>query len=268
MNMNINILNVSVALLQKGEYTLTLIKDGNEKLIKICHMNGNYGFIEQYQFNSVVEMINYYTVNSLSMYNKTLDITLSNPICFPYDDDETQPQGDIRLLSEELIRCSQILQQREQALDQKKTEFNDIREELREKSLHQIVFGNSENMFRSQIALIESFMCKPLGAAGSGTGTGGTAGGNASNAGGTGGAAGGGNNAGVNNAATRQEEQKHMRENLEKLKKHLEEIHKKMEIQNLYIKARKDEEQLLERQINASKPELQDLQLRKDKHIE
>lgn len=268
MNININALYLSVALLQKGEYTLTLIKDGNEKLIKICHMNGNYGFIEQYQFNSVVEMINYYTVNSLSMYNKTLDITLSNPICFPYDDEETQPQGDIRLLSEELIRCSQMLQQREQALDQKKTEFNEIREELREKSLHQIVFGNSENMFRSQIALIESFMCKPLGGtAGSGTGTGGTTGGNASNAGGTG-APGAGNNPAVNNAATRQEEQKHMLENLEKLKKHLEEIHEKMDIQNLYIKTRKEAEQLLERQINASKPELQDLQLRKDKHIE
>lgn len=259
-----------LSLLQKGEYTLTLMKDGNEKLIKICHMNGNYGFIEQYQFNSVVEMINYYTVNSLSMYNKTLDITLSNPICFPYDDDESQPQGDIRLLSEELIRCAQILQQREQALNQKKTEFNDIREELREKSLHQIVFGNSENMFRSQIALIESFMCKPMVAPGTGTGTGAGGGGNSSATGGAGGAAGGNAGAGanINNAATRQEEQKHMRDNLEKLKKHLEEIHEKMEIQNLYIKTRKEEEQLLERQINASKPELQELQLRKDKHIE
>lgn len=71
------------ALSMKGEYTLTLMKDGCEKLIKICHMDRKYGFIETDLFNSVVEMINYYKENSLSMYNKTLDITLSNPIVRP-----------------------------------------------------------------------------------------------------------------------------------------------------------------------------------------
>ncbi|KAH8403047.1 hypothetical protein KR222_003745 [Zaprionus bogoriensis] len=247
---------------KKGEYTLTLIKDGNEKVIKICHMNGNYGFIEQYPFNSVVEMINYYTVNSLSMYNKTLDITLSNPICFPYDDDETPAQGDMRKLCEELRRCAQMLLQCEQALDQKKTAFNEIREELMEKKLHQIVFDNAEKMFHSQIALIESYMLKPLGNSGTGAG-------NASNASSAGGAAASGGAAGGNSASIiRQEDEKHMRDNLAKLKEQLEGINDKIDMLNLYIKTRKEEEQLLERQINASKPELQELQLRKDKHIE
>ncbi|XP_062120739.1 phosphatidylinositol 3-kinase regulatory subunit gamma [Drosophila sulfurigaster albostrigata] len=248
---------------KKGEYTLTLMKDGNEKLIKICHMNGNYYFVEKYPFNSVVEMINYYTVNSLKMYNKTLDITLSNPIYCPYDDDEAQPQGDIRLLSDEFIRCSQLLLQREQALDQKKTAFNEIREELVEKKLHQSVFCNAEKMFRSQIALIESFMIKPVNIGGGTTTTGSTTGGT------TGSIVGGGvNNVGGCNNAKWQEEHEHMQDNLAKLKCHLEGMHNKMDTLNLYIKTRKEEEQLLERQINASKPELQELQLRKDKHIE
>ncbi|KAH8378366.1 hypothetical protein KR093_010955 [Drosophila rubida] len=247
---------------KKGEYTLTLMKDGNEKLIKICHMNGNYGFVEKYLFNSVVEMINYYTVNSLKMYNKTLDITLSNPIFCPYDDDDAQPQGDIRFLSDEFIRCSQLLLQREQALDQKKTAFNEIREELLEKKLHQSVFCNAEKMFRSQIALIESFMVKPVnvGGGGGGTTTGTTTG---ATAGGV-----GVNNVGGCNSAKWQEEQEHMQDNLAKLKVHLESMHSKMETLDLYIKSRKENEQLLERQINATKPELQELQSRKDKYIE
>ncbi|KAM8717080.1 hypothetical protein ACLKA7_003878 [Drosophila subpalustris] len=213
---------------KKGEYTLTLMKDGNEKLIKICHINGNYGFVEKYQFNSVVEMINYYTINSLKMYNKTLDITLSNPIYCPFDDDDAQPQGDIRVLSDEFIRCSQILLQREQALDQKKTAFNEIREELRERKLHQCAFANAEKMFRNQIELFESYMLN----------------------------------------ANKENPELQLQYNLSNLKAYLKEVVGQMETMNLDIKARKEDEQLLERQINASKPELQELQLRKDKHIE
>ncbi|EDW11237.2 phosphatidylinositol 3-kinase regulatory subunit gamma [Drosophila mojavensis] len=231
---------------KKGEYTLTLMKDGNEKLIKICQINDNYGFVEKFQFSSVVEMINHYMTNSLKMYNKTLDITLSNPIVCPFYED-SQPQGDLRLLCDAFVRCSQLLLQQEQALDQKKKSFNAIREELAEKKLHQSVFGNAENMFRSQIASIESFMNKPpVNATGIGTG-----------AGGAGGA-----------QCSRQEVEQHMRENLLRMNTHLKVMHAKMERLNQEIKMRKEEEQLLERQINASKPELQELQLCKDKHIE
>ncbi|XP_064540941.1 phosphatidylinositol 3-kinase regulatory subunit gamma [Drosophila montana] len=232
---------------KKGEYTLTLMKDGNEKLIKICQMNDNYGFVENFQFSSVVDMINHYTTNSLKMYNKTLDITLSYPMVCPFYD-EAQPQGDLRVLSEQFIRCSQLLLQQEQALDQKKTAFNAIREELAERKLQQRVFGNAENMFFRQIALIESYMIKPPVNASSGS----------SPAAGTGGVG----------TCSRQDVQQHMHENLMHMKEHLKVMHAKMERLNQDIKARKEEEQLLERQINASKPELQELQLRKDKHIE
>lgn len=63
-----------------NEYTLTLRKGGSNKLIKICHRNGKYGFTEPFTFNSVVELVNYCCQQSLSQFNKALDIKLLHPV--------------------------------------------------------------------------------------------------------------------------------------------------------------------------------------------
>ncbi|XP_050705472.1 phosphatidylinositol 3-kinase regulatory subunit alpha-like isoform X2 [Eriocheir sinensis] len=63
-----------------NEYTLTLRKGGSNKLIKICHRNGKYGFTEPYTFNSVVELVNYCCQQSLIQFNKALDIRLLHPV--------------------------------------------------------------------------------------------------------------------------------------------------------------------------------------------
>lgn len=63
-----------------GEYTLTLRKGGTNKLIKICHRNGKYGFTEPYTFDSVVDLINHFRHCSLSLYNASLDIKLLYPV--------------------------------------------------------------------------------------------------------------------------------------------------------------------------------------------
>ena len=63
-----------------NEYTLTLRKGGSNKLIKICHRSGKYGFTEPYNFNSVVELVNYCCQQSLSQFNKALDIRLLHPV--------------------------------------------------------------------------------------------------------------------------------------------------------------------------------------------
>ncbi|XP_033149789.1 phosphatidylinositol 3-kinase regulatory subunit alpha [Drosophila busckii] len=168
-----------------------------------------------------------------------------NPIYCPHDDNEVQPQGDMRSLSDDLIRYSQLLLQQKQQLDQKKTSFNAIREELIEQKQNQGAFVQAEKMIRSQIAILESFMKVPP-----------------VNANGTGSCAASAANV---SCSTRQEEHEHMRENLSKLKAHLEIILSKESSLNMYIKMRKEEEQLLERQINATKPEIQELLMRKDK---
>jgi len=63
-----------------GEYTLTLRKGGSNKLVKICHDKGKYGFSSPFHFNSVVDLVVYYQKNSLKDYNKTLDTRLIFPV--------------------------------------------------------------------------------------------------------------------------------------------------------------------------------------------
>ncbi|XP_046372437.1 phosphatidylinositol 3-kinase regulatory subunit alpha-like isoform X2 [Haliotis rufescens] len=63
-----------------GDYTLTLRKGGSNKLIKIYHRDKKYGFVEPLEFNSVVDLIQYYQNTSLAIYNRTLDIKLLHPI--------------------------------------------------------------------------------------------------------------------------------------------------------------------------------------------
>lgn len=63
-----------------NEYTLTLRKGGCNKLIKICHRSGKYGFTEPYSFNSVVELIENFRQQDLSQFNKALDIKLLHPV--------------------------------------------------------------------------------------------------------------------------------------------------------------------------------------------
>lgn len=55
-------------------------KDGHNKLIKIYHCDGKYGFSDPLTFTSVVELIWYYQHHSLVEYNATLDLMLTNPV--------------------------------------------------------------------------------------------------------------------------------------------------------------------------------------------
>jgi len=52
---------------------------GSNKLIRICHRNGRYGFSDPYNFTSVVDLVKHYRRNSLRLYNAELDITLKYP---------------------------------------------------------------------------------------------------------------------------------------------------------------------------------------------
>uniref|UniRef100_A0A8C2MF22 Phosphoinositide-3-kinase regulatory subunit 2 n=1 Tax=Cricetulus griseus TaxID=10029 RepID=A0A8C2MF22_CRIGR len=64
----------------QGEYTLTLRKGGNNKLIKVFHRDGHYGFSEPLTFCSVVELISHYRHESLAQYNAKLDTRLLYPV--------------------------------------------------------------------------------------------------------------------------------------------------------------------------------------------
>lgn len=71
-----------------GEFTLTLKKDGTDRVIKIFHNNGRYGFLKDCTFNSVVELINFHRNYSLKDYNALLDCKLLYPVStFAYDEE-------------------------------------------------------------------------------------------------------------------------------------------------------------------------------------
>lgn len=55
-------------------------KGGNNKLIKIYHRDGKYGFSEPLTFNSVVDLISHYRHESLAQYNTKLDVKLMYPV--------------------------------------------------------------------------------------------------------------------------------------------------------------------------------------------
>jgi len=55
-------------------------KDNSNKLIKILHENGKFGFVQPLTFTSVVELISHYQRHSLAQYNAALDIVLRYPV--------------------------------------------------------------------------------------------------------------------------------------------------------------------------------------------
>lgn len=246
------------ALSKEGEYTLTLIKDGTEKLIKICHLNGKYGFVDC-KFNSVVELINYYKANSLKLYNKTLDITLSNPIVRPIEEEELQPNADLRIMAEQFLVIHQKLNKHQQSLDQKLKIFKSIETELNDKKLHQEVFQRAEKMFQSQIKLLETYINNPpqVGTNLNSTSTTNSTSNNSSSASAT-----------ANSQTTRLLEQEQLQHNAAVMKARLNDLCAEMNKLNRYVESKKEEYKAFERQINAAKPELQTLNMRKEKYIE
>ena len=50
------------------------------QLVKICFVDGKYGFSEPFQFNSVTELVEFYQRESLKEYNKDLDTRLLYPV--------------------------------------------------------------------------------------------------------------------------------------------------------------------------------------------
>ncbi|KTF90874.1 hypothetical protein cypCar_00009867 [Cyprinus carpio] len=63
-----------------GEYTLTVRSNGTNKLIRIHHQDGKFGFSEPLTFSSVPELISHYRHRSLVQYNSSLDVTLAYPV--------------------------------------------------------------------------------------------------------------------------------------------------------------------------------------------
>ncbi|EDO48108.1 predicted protein, partial [Nematostella vectensis] len=75
-----------------GEYTLTLMKGGVIKLIRIMYKDGKYGFSEPLTFKSVIDLVSYYKDRSLAQYNPKLDVKLAHPLSRFEQEGEVPPE--------------------------------------------------------------------------------------------------------------------------------------------------------------------------------
>ncbi|KRX98725.1 Phosphatidylinositol 3-kinase regulatory subunit gamma [Trichinella pseudospiralis] len=66
-----------------GDYTLTIRNNGCNKMIRIYQRDGKFGFSPEatsMQFTSLEEFVKHYSCNSLSAYNRNLNLVLQKPL--------------------------------------------------------------------------------------------------------------------------------------------------------------------------------------------
>lgn len=66
---------------RNGEYTLTIRYGGSNKLVRILSKNARYGFSEPLHFESVPDLVQFYSQHSLAEHNSSLDVKLLRPVC-------------------------------------------------------------------------------------------------------------------------------------------------------------------------------------------
>ncbi|KAF5287242.1 hypothetical protein FQR65_LT12286 [Abscondita terminalis] len=140
-----------------GEYTLTLRKGGTNKLIKICHRNGKYGFTEPYTFNSVVELINHYRNDSLSQYNASLDIKLLYPVSRSNQDEEVSNSENIEKLTANLKEVHNRLLDQNKMSEQLADDFIKTSQEVITKRQALDALKELVKVFQDQTKTLEKF---------------------------------------------------------------------------------------------------------------
>ncbi|KAL1492373.1 hypothetical protein ABEB36_010629 [Hypothenemus hampei] len=140
-----------------GEYTLTLRKGGANKLIKICHRDGKYGFTEPYIFNSVVDLVNHFRNVSLSQYNTSLNIKLLYPLIKRGAEDDKEQSLKLDNVREKLEYVNKNLLEKQQECERVSKDFNETIQEIQTRRLSLNAFRELIKVFRDQTAIQEKF---------------------------------------------------------------------------------------------------------------
>ncbi|KAL5287783.1 PIK3R3 family protein [Megaselia abdita] len=134
---------------EKGEYTLSVMKDGTEKLIRIYRCNNKFSFIANHpDFNSVNDLIEHYKHNSLVQYSYVLDVKLEYPIVRTEDNDSLSLSRD--KLIEEYCKVSTNLSEMDVRLGQKREEYDKTTSSLSKKRKIQNHFKRAISMLTEQ----------------------------------------------------------------------------------------------------------------------
>ncbi|XP_042338700.1 phosphatidylinositol 3-kinase regulatory subunit gamma-like [Plectropomus leopardus] len=140
----------------KGEYTLTLRKDGSNRLIKIFHHGGKYGFSEPLAFPSVVDLIQYYQNKSLAQYNSKLDTQLLYPIT-RYQQQQVAMEVDIEAVGEQLRIFQDQYREKSKEYDRLFERFNQTSQELQSKRTAIEAFSEIIRIFEEECETQERY---------------------------------------------------------------------------------------------------------------
>ncbi|KAE8610008.1 hypothetical protein XENTR_v10011985 [Xenopus tropicalis] len=133
----------------QGDYTLTLRKGGNNKLIKIYHQDGKYGFSDPLTFNSVVELINHYRNESLAQYNPKLDVKLLYPVS-RYQQDQLVKEDNIDAVGRKLQEYHGQFQDKSKEYDKLYEEYTKTSQEIQMKRTAIEAFNETIKIFEEQ----------------------------------------------------------------------------------------------------------------------
>ncbi|XP_051231973.1 phosphatidylinositol 3-kinase regulatory subunit beta-like isoform X1 [Dicentrarchus labrax] len=140
----------------KGEYTLTLRKDGSNRLIKIFHQGGKYGFTEPLSFPSMVDLIQYYQNKSLAQYNSKLDTRLLYPIS-RYQQQQDVMEVDIDAVGEQLRIFQDQYKEKSKEYDHLYEKFNETSQELQSKRTAIEAFSEIIRIFEEECETQERY---------------------------------------------------------------------------------------------------------------
>lgn len=138
----------------EGEFTLTLRKGGNNKLIKIYNRAGCYGFSEPLTFVSVVELINHYRNESLAQYNPNLDTRLLYPISRLQ---QLVKEDSVEAVGEQLKVYHEQYQDKSREYDSLYEEYTRTSQELQMKRTAIEAFNETIKIFEEQCQTQERY---------------------------------------------------------------------------------------------------------------
>ncbi|XP_046405427.1 phosphatidylinositol 3-kinase regulatory subunit alpha-like [Ischnura elegans] len=141
---------------KRGEYTLTLRKGGSNKLIKICHRGGKYGFSEPCKFNSVVELVNFYKNESLSQYNPSLDVKLLHPLS-RFQEDEIGSATDVEKVKQALMDIDKEYSAKAKCFDEFYEDYTRSTEAIHLKKQAVDTLSETVSMIEDEIKMQEQF---------------------------------------------------------------------------------------------------------------
>ncbi|KAM9325803.1 phosphatidylinositol 3-kinase regulatory subunit gamma-like [Gastrophryne carolinensis] len=133
----------------QGDFTLTLRKGGNNKLIKIYHRDGSYGFSDPLTFRSVVELINHYRHESLAQYNPKLDVKLLYPVS-RYQQDQLVKEDNIDAVGKKLQEYHGQFQDKSREYDRLYEEYTKTSQEIQQKRTAIEAFNETIKIFEEQ----------------------------------------------------------------------------------------------------------------------